>query len=148
MARVRSAALENQPTSEGSAKLWERIDDLANRKGVTTQELATAAGVTWTAAKRWRKPKEKQGSVPKGAQLPAIARVLGVTLDELMQSFDGHEPPYDSWSAFKGTATYERLSERQRTLVSSHPWDEDEEPSLGSWLALAEAHLAARRAAS
>lgn len=144
MSRDRSAKPESQPGLEGSAT-WERIDALAKRKKVTTQQLADAAGVTWAAAKRWRQAKGKGGSEPTGENLTAIAGALGVTTDELLRIYDGFEPPFESWASFKQSAAYERLSPSQRTRVASHPWDEGEEPTLASWLALAEAHASAKK---
>lgn len=125
--------------------MWERIDALAKQRNVTTQEIAEAAGVTWAAAKRWRQPKDAGGAVPRGQQLRGIAKALGVTVDELLRIYDGYEPPFDSWEAFKSSSAYERLSEEQRKRVAAHPWSDDETPTLASWLALAEAHNAAQR---
>lgn len=128
--------------------MWERIDGLAKARGVTTQQLADAAGVTWTAAKRWRKPKAQGGSIPKGAQLRGISEALGVTVDELLRIYDGYEPPFDSWAAFKETSAYARLTPAQVQRVAATPWDDDAEPTLSSWLAVAEAHLSASKRAS
>lgn len=145
VARVRSTN-NDQPTSEGSA-MWERIDALAKRKGVTTQQLADAADVTWAAAKRWRQPKTKGGSEPSGENLRAIAGVLGVTTDELLRIYDGYEPQFASWQEFKGTETYKRLSVEQVKRVAATPWADDAIPTLSSWLAIAEAHLSATKKA-
>lgn len=146
MSRDRAPEEQNtQLASEGPAKLWERIRDLQERKDVSSTQLAKAADVTWHTAQRWALPPERGGSVPEARQLPAIARELGVTIDELMRVYDGHEPPYESWQAFRETDTFRRLNERQRRLVAAHPWDDDEEPTLGSWLAIAEGHLSTRK---
>lgn len=145
MNRDRSAD-SSQPSSEGLA-MWERIDELATRKKVTTQQLATAAGVTWAAAKRWRQPKERGGAEPSGENLGAIAKVLEVTVEEILQVYDGHEPPFSSWAAFKATDAYARLTVEQRKRIAAHWWADGEEPTLASWLAMAEAHLAARKTA-
>lgn len=125
--------------------MWERIDGLAKRKGVTTQQLADATGVTWAAAKRWRQPKDEGGSVPKGHQIRGIAEALGVTVDELLRVYDGFEPAHESWSRFKTTETYRRLTDTERQRVAATYWDDGAEPTLSAWLAIAEGHIAARR---
>lgn len=143
MARVRTA-FTSQPTSKGPA-LWERIDELAKRKNVTTQELAEATGVTWAAAKRWRQPKDEGGSDPKGTQLRGIAGALGVTVDELLGVYDGAEPVGDAWVRFKDTDTFKRLSEEERRRVATTFWTDEHEPTLSAWLAIAEGYIAARK---
>lgn len=145
MPRDRSGKINASESKGGAGAIWERIDDLAVKKGVTTQQLATAAGVTWAAAKRWRQPKEKGGAEPSGENLGAIAKVLEVTVEEILQVYDGHEPTFGTWQAFKATDAYARLTPEQRKRIAAHWWAEDEEPTLASWLAMAEAHLAARR---
>lgn len=107
--------------------------------------MASAAGVTWAAAKRWRQPKDKGGAEPSGENLGAIAKVLEVTVEEILQVYDGHEPAFGSWGAFKATDAYARLTPEQRKRIAAHWWADGEEPTLASWLAMAEAHLAARR---
>lgn len=143
MARDRTAN-NSQPSSEGTA-MWERIDELAKRKNVTTQELAEATGVTWAAAKRWRQPKDEGGSDPKGTQLRGIAGALGVTVDELLGVYDGAEPVGDAWARFKDTDTFRRLSEEERRRVATTFWTDEHEPTLSAWLAIAEGYIAARK---
>jgi transcriptional regulator with XRE-family HTH domain len=143
MARVRRET-ENQPTSEGPA-MWERIDGLAKRKGITTQQIAEATGVTWAAAKRWRQPKDEGGAEPKGAQLRGIAEALGVTVDELLRVYDGYEPRGEAWLRFKATDTFRRLTSEEVKRVAATFWSDDHEPTLSAWLAIAEGYIAARR---
>lgn len=92
----------DQPVLEGSAN-WERIDAAVRKAGLTTTELAKRTGVTFAAAARWRKPKGKGGSEASGEHLRAIAEACGVTVDQLLRVYDGYDPPFASWLAFKGT---------------------------------------------
>jgi transcriptional regulator with XRE-family HTH domain len=138
--------MATDPTSSNSKPeapaLWARIDELCTRRGVTTQALAEAAGVTWAAAKRWRLPPEKNGSEPDVWNVAAIAGALHVTVDELLGIYKGNEPDFESWREFKKTAIYGLLTERERVLVAASPFDVA--PPLASYLALAEAHITAR----
>lgn len=135
----------DQPVLEGSAN-WERIDAAVRKAGLTTTELAKRTGVTFAAAARWRKPKGKGGSEASGEHLRAIAEACGVTVDQLLRVYDGYDPPFASWLAFKGTQTYRRLSPEQVKAVAATPWADGTEPTLASWLAVAEGHLAASHA--
>lgn len=127
--------------------LWKRIDRLCEEKGVSTTDLAKAAGVTWAAAARWRKPpeagKKNAGSVPKLPQLAAIARALSMTIDELRGIYEGHEPTGAGFEAFKGTTVYKSLSSDELIRVLATPLPED--PPLASWLLAGEAQIAARK---
>lgn len=143
MARVRSA--KNDQSASEVSTMWRRIDELATKKGVTTQQIAEATGVTWAAAKRWRQPKDEGGAEPRGGQLRGIAKVLGVTVDELLQVYDGEEPTGEAWGRFKATDTYRRLTEDERRRVASTFWTDDHEPTLSAWLAIAEGFIAARK---
>lgn len=125
--------------------MWERIDELAKRKNVTTQQIADATGVTWAAAKRWRQPKDEGGAEPKGVQLRGIAEALGVTVDEILRVYDGFEPAGESWLRFKETDTFKRLTAEEHKRVAATFWSDDHEPTLGSWLAIAEGYIAARK---
>lgn len=117
------------------ATIGERIDEAAKRAGITTQQLASAAGVTWPAAKRWRMGE----SVPKSENLHAIARVCGVTTEELLGILDGQEPPFAAWGAFLETPTGQALSDAQRRSLAGHPFPPGQEPTVATYLLLAEA---------
>lgn len=131
-------------SSPGHA-LWERIDQLCKERGVTTTDLQRAAGVTWASAARWRKPPEDRGATPTGANLVAIAGAFGVTVEELLGIYDGNEPAGEAWAAFKQTAAYASLTDEERRRVAATPWGPGAYPTLTAWVAVAEAHRAARR---
>ena len=73
------------------ATLNERIDAIAKAEGITTTQLAQAAGVTWAAAKRWRLP-PPQGAEPRAAHLHAIAELCEVAIEDLLESSDASTP--------------------------------------------------------
>lgn len=56
-----------------------RIREHRERKGLTQRELGIAMGVDCTSVTKW----EAEVALPKARQLPLLARVLGVTIDEL-----------------------------------------------------------------
>ncbi len=116
--------------------LGRRIDAIATEKDIDTTQLQKAAGVTWAAADRWRKGKAR----PKIGHLRAIARVLGVKLDDLLGPED-YEPPYAAWLAFLETPTGKEIArspERKRWLATQY-FPDDEEPTVATYLTLAEA---------
>lgn len=119
-------------------ELSKRIDDAANRAGITTQDLATAAGVTWTAAKRWRR-----GTRPRVGHLRAVARVLGMTLDELVGE-SGYEPDFPAWIEFLDTPTGRELSPDDRRWLATQWFPDDQEPTVSTYLVMAEARRTMR----
>lgn len=56
-----------------------RIAALRAEAGLSQSELAKICGVDETAVSHW----ENGASAPKGSRLPAVAKALGVTIDEL-----------------------------------------------------------------
>lgn len=129
------APIERQSRDASDVRaLGERIDAIATEKGITTTALQKAAGVTWAAADRWRKGK----AWPELGHLRAVARVLGVTLDELVGS-DGYEPPYAAWRAFLETPTGQALSAEERRWLATQWFPGDEEPTIATYLMLSEA---------
>ena len=58
------------------------IKNIREKKGITQQELATALGVSQSTVAMW----ETNNSLPRTDKLPAIAKVLGCTIDELLKS--------------------------------------------------------------
>ena len=58
------------------------IKNIREKKGITQQELATSLGVSQSTVAMW----ETNNSLPRTDKLPAIAKVLGCTIDELLKS--------------------------------------------------------------
>ena len=58
------------------------ISTLRKEKGMTQLELAKELGVTDKAVSKW----ERDLSCPDVSSIPRLAQVLGITVDELMQS--------------------------------------------------------------
>lgn len=56
-----------------------KIKELREAASLKQTELATQMGVLPTAVSNW----ENEVALPKARQLPMLARVLGVTIDEL-----------------------------------------------------------------
>lgn len=56
-----------------------RIREHREAMGITQRELGVAMGVDCTSVTKW----ETEVALPKARQLPLLARVLGVTIDEL-----------------------------------------------------------------
>jgi transcriptional regulator with XRE-family HTH domain len=102
--------------------------------------MQEAAHVTWAAADRWRKGK----AWPDIGHLRAVARVLGVTIDDLLGP-DEYEPPYEAWRAFLETSTARALSPAERRWLATQFFPDDAEPTLAVYLTLAEARHGLRK---
>ncbi len=66
----------------GTTTLGATIASLRKDKGMTQLELAERMGVTDKAVSKW----ERGLSYPDVGSLPALAQILGVSVDELMQA--------------------------------------------------------------
>lgn len=60
--------------------LGKRIGQLRRAKGITQEALAEKLGVTPQAVSKW----ENDGSCPDIALLPELAKILGISTDELL----------------------------------------------------------------
>ena len=73
-------------------------------KGMTQAELAEKMGVTDKAVSKW----ERDLSYPDVASFPRLARILGVSLDELMEGTDDKKGRNNAediiWIAARGIA--------------------------------------------
>ena len=58
------------------------IKKIREKKGITQQELAKKLGVVQSTVAMW----ETNKSLPRLATLPAIAKALGCTIDELLDA--------------------------------------------------------------
>lgn len=116
----------------------ERIDEAARRAGVSTTQLAKAAGVTWAAAKRWRQDPPK-GSIPQPENMAAIAEVCGVTIEEIMGVAAGQAPPFPAWERFLDTPTGRELAPAHRRTLAALPWPPGQQPTVAAYLMAAEA---------
>lgn len=65
-----------------------RIKQLREAKGIRQIELAADMGVNQTTVSMW----ETESALPRTRQLPALARVLGVTISELFEDDTPSDP--------------------------------------------------------
>ncbi len=63
------------------------IKKAREKVGLTQQELANELGVVQSTVAMW----ETQSSLPRADKLPALAKVLGCTIDELLKGEDNDE---------------------------------------------------------
>ena len=68
------------------------IAELRKKQGMTQLELAEKIGVTDKAVSKW----ERDLSCPDISSLPRLAEVLGVSVDELMQTKKADTPERDT----------------------------------------------------
>lgn len=72
-----------------SVALGRRLKELRTERGLTLQELGNSLGVTRSAVWDWEKGRSQIAS----ADVPRIARVLGVTICGLYGVDEGHQVP-------------------------------------------------------
>ena len=63
------------------------IKKAREKVGLTQQELANELGVVQSTVAMW----ETQSSLPRADKLPALAKVLGCTIDELLKEGESDE---------------------------------------------------------
>lgn len=63
------------------------IKKAREKVGLTQQELANELGVVQSTVAMW----ETQNSLPRADKLPALAKVLGCTIDELLKGDEKDE---------------------------------------------------------
>lgn len=140
--KERQSAREHTVSPIVGATLGERIDLACRLAGVSTTDLAKTAGVTWAAAKRWR----KGTATPKANHLGVIAGVCGVTVEELLGVMDGQDPPFAAWDEFVAQVARDGvpLSSDERRALQSILWPDGTEPTVTTYQ-MARAMLATAR---
>ena len=73
-----------------------KIRDLREQAGITQTELAVRMGTNQNTVSTW----ETETALPRTRQLPFLARVLGVSIEDLFL-------PYDSIIATEGGALHD-----------------------------------------
>lgn len=63
------------------------LKELRLRKGATQEEIAIEMQVSVATVSRW----ENEKFLPKTDKLPALAKFLGCTIDELLSDVEGRE---------------------------------------------------------
>ena len=63
------------------------IKEAREKAGLTQQDLANELGVGQSTVAMW----ETQKSLPRTDKLPALAKILGCTIDELLKGEDNDE---------------------------------------------------------
>lgn len=58
-----------------------RLKSLREQKGITQKELGAAIGVEQNTISQW----ETQNRLPRADKLPQLAKILGCTVDELLE---------------------------------------------------------------
>ena len=102
-------------------KINEQISQLRRQAGMTQEELASKLGVTNQAVSKW----ESAQCCPDIALLPDIARLFGLTVDELLTGAPAEKPVGgDLPDVLKNDGVIRVLQFRGRELIR---WDKREE---------------------
>lgn len=123
------------PPESGVAGIAQRIAGARERLGLTKAELGRRVGVRWRKVHKW----EEEGQLPESKILPALARGLEMTVDELLGVAAGMDPPFAAWGLFlKGVAAEgDALSELESRALRTIYWPTGTEPTVrGYWQAL------------
>ena len=107
----------------------ERIKDARLRKGWTQQQLADAVGVSQPAIGLWERGKRDI----LADNLMALAKALGVSVEELAGMLDDQEPDFVAWRAFIATPEGQNASERELASLKSFAWPEGTKPTVHSY---------------
>ena len=75
-----NAAMRKSDLSRPRPPMAQRLVELRQKAGLTQTELATAVGVAVSNIAFW----ELKGTPPRGEVLPALAKALAVSVDELL----------------------------------------------------------------
>ena len=115
--------------------MGQRIAEARARLGLTKAELARRVGVKWRKLQKW----ESEGQIPETSSLPALARGLEMTIEELMGTTDGQPPQFAAWAAFLAEVAAEgdALTEMEGRALRTIFWPTGVEPTVrGYWQAL------------
>lgn len=140
------------PRPVSGESIGDRIVKLREERGWKKADLVRRIWPGTPPARRkarWRQlHKWETGVVPDGASLRMLAEALEVKIDELVGVADGQEPPFAAWGRFKESATYDRLTERQRLALAAIWWPPDAEPTEAAYEVLASGLMLAKPKAS
>lgn len=87
------------------------------RLNLTEQQLADRCDVSRPAVQQWEK---EGGTAPKRAKQPLVAKVLGITLSELLETGLSESPPESAEAGIRGlSAAFQRLGAAQREQAAA-----------------------------
>lgn len=138
MTKAHKRPVSDRPLAGGT--VGARIYDGLKRNNLKVADLARLCEVTYSAADRWVKDK----AFPQ-RNLPRIAEVLGVKIEELLGIHEGQEPPYPAWSDFLGTPVAKLMSPMQLRALRSVLWPPGEEPTVETYNWMAQGLMVTRR---
>lgn len=120
-----STADTEQERSALASYVGERIRSAMERRGWVDDEgkhdvrkLSEATGARWQTAQFWVLGENAPG--PRYAK--RIAKVLGMTLEELMGAATGEEPASEAWRQFKETPLGRSMTDSERVALAAMPW--------------------------
>jgi transcriptional regulator with XRE-family HTH domain len=119
------------------ATLGARFTAARKGKGLSITDVAKALETKWQAVQEWEQGKR----MPRFEQGIRLARLLGMTLDELLD--EGYQPPYAAWPTFVAS---QQMTDGEKRQLASFMWG-DSEPTIEAYsVVLAGLRLAKRGA--
>lgn len=113
--------------------LFDRVKETADRQGLSLTQLATQAGIGKNAIYTWKPSKQyKNGVKPRTEALQAVADVLGVSVDYLLENTSESESLTDTHSSQTTPSNNldELLSEEGMAMFDGKPLSEDYKKAL------------------
>lgn len=92
-------------------------------------EDATGGTVRWQTVQYWVLGR----SVPTGERAAALARVLGMTLDELLGVAAGQDPPFAAWREFLASPEGQSMTPGERRTLQAIAWPPGTEPTTAAY---------------
>lgn len=134
MARRNVDPSEEHGTRVQGGNIGERITEAIERSGLSKSEVARRLGKGYRTIRAW-----EQGQDLQASNLRDLARVLGVTADELLGILDDQRPPFESWDRFLETPIGKALSPAGVRALAAFNWPNGEQPTVGAYTLLAQA---------
>lgn len=117
---------QSAPVSPDPRSLGERFRDARVRKGLKVADVARLLDTKWQAVQEWELGKR----MPRFEQGVRLARVLGMSIDEILQ--DGYEPPHEAWQTF--LRAHPDITAGERRKLVAILWDDaSEEPTVEAY---------------
>lgn len=107
--------------------LGARIARAREGKGLTKTDVARKLGVRNATVGDW----EAGRYTPRGDSLRALAEVLGMTVDELLDVTEGKAPPFPSWATF--LERHPELADHELRFLRTLSWGPGHEPTVATY---------------
>ena len=114
----------------GASTIGGRIAFFRAVRGWTKAELSRQVGCGWRLVHKWETGEQR----PDRESVATLAKVLGVTIEEILGVATGQNPPFDAWAEFLSTPQGEALTDGERRMLQSIAWPPGLEPTTTGYV--------------